>query len=112
MYNTPIEKYINDNQNKWDFVQLAKVTGKHTMRDESGKLYQKVNRIIATKSGVTGLTSTKESKKGYVKVNTVIPPQQYNIVNEVNQLRKTELSNIDRDYYISWANKQLKDFGN
>ena len=81
------------------------------MRDESGKLYQKVNRIIATKSGVTGLTSTKESKKGYVKVNTVVPKQQYNIVNEVNQLRKTELSNIDRDYYISWANKQLKDFG-
>ncbi|MGX0210424.1 hypothetical protein ACUXQR_002464, partial [Staphylococcus epidermidis] len=48
----------------------------------------------------------------YVKVNTVVPQQQYNIVNEVNQLRKTELSNIDRDYYISWANKQLKDFGN
>ncbi|WP_447550171.1 hypothetical protein [Staphylococcus haemolyticus] len=112
LYNTSIEQYINDNQNKWEFVQLAKVTGKHTMRDESGKLYQKVNRIIATKSGVTGLTSTKESKKGYFKVNTVVPQQQYNIVNEVNQLRKTELSNIDHDYYISWANKLLKDFGN
>lgn len=63
IYDIPVEQTINNNINKWDFAQMVKVSNNSVLRDESGQTYQRVNRIIATNKGVSGLTSTETSKR-------------------------------------------------
>lgn len=110
IYDIPVEQTINNNTNKWDFTQMVKVSNNSVLRDKNGQTYQRVNRIIATNKGVSGLTSTETSKKGLKKAPNVSPNEIYTICNDIKSIQKLNHSIINKQYYINKANELVKDF--
>lgn len=110
IYDIPVEQTINNNTNKWDFAQMVKVSNNSVLRDEHGQTYQRVNRIISTNKGVSGLTSTETSKKGLKKAPNVSPNEIYTICNDIKSIQKLNPAIINKQYYINKANELVKDF--
>lgn len=110
IYDIPVDESINKNTNNYDFSQMVKVGSKGILRDEKDNTYQRVNRIIATNYGATGLTSTEKTKKGYKKAPNVPPNETYTICNFDHSVSEIDNAQINKRYYINKAKELIKDF--
>ncbi|MGX0916691.1 hypothetical protein [Staphylococcus hominis] len=110
IHDIPVEQTINNNTNIWDFAQMVKVSNNSVLRDGDGQTYQRVNRIIATNNGVSGLTSTEKAKKGLKKAPNVSPDEIYTICNDMKSIQNLNHSIINKQHYINKANELVKDF--
>ena len=122
---TPIEDYINNENNLVEFQQITKASSlylysyygtvkqieyngkKCTVCDEGYKINEKVNRIFASKD---------ENDKGIYKVKNEFKveklagtPDKCFIDND-NVANKTVPDKLDKQWYIDLAKKTLKDF--
>lgn len=107
LYGTSIRETVESSNNLIDFQKCVKISGKYTCAMHNGKpLNLKVLRVFASNNhkdgSITKLKGSTQEKIG----NT---PNKAFILNE-NIIGKPVPSNLDREWYISLAEKRLEDF--
>lgn len=110
MFDIPFhETIIQYKDNLILFQIITSITRKFShVVDNEGNIYQKVNRVFATTTGMTSLKKVKivDDEERYTKFPKL--PKTFTICNE--ELKDVTLDNLDFNYYVEIAEQRYKDF--
>ncbi len=105
----PPEQTIMASNELIDFQKITKITGKYEYGSHNGKiLSEKVHRCFASKDANDGTLYKKHKEKDTLDKTTNTPEQCF-IIN--SDIREMEIpSKLDKNWYITLANKRIEEF--
>lgn len=108
VYNTPIEKTINECNNLIEFQYICKKGPTYLRVEQDGNILNNCNRVFASKNiNLGNLYKVKEDNR---KDSIAGLPEHCIVINEDLSTTSFKVENIDKSWYILKAQERINDF--